>query len=375
MRIAIDARMIRSGSMHGIARYVFQLLECLKTKTLTHSFFLIINPESPLRKLSWPDHIHLITTKAPWISLREQIMLPLLLKKWRIDLLHAPSFVAPVFCSCRLVMTIHDLNHLVLPHFYTAFHQFYYRNFVARCVRHSDRVLTVSHFSKKELIKNLGIPESKIFVTYNGVSEAYAPVGDLQYLAYIKDLYEFPDEFIFCLSNNKKHKNLHVLVQAYCHANISIPLVLTSEVEQSLIRTAEVYGKKHQIYFCKFIQEEHLPAVYSMTKLFVYPSTYEGFGLPPLEALRCGTRVLVSQSTSLPEVVGQNAVFVNPFDYKEMASVLEKTLNSPPPSELEKEKAIQHASCFQWNKMTEKTLKSYETNIPLADDFPVEVLA
>src|SRR5690606_4057360 len=130
--------------------------------------------------------------------------------------------------------------------------------------------------------------------------------------------------FIFCLSNNKPHKNVHQLVRAFCYSDISIPLVLACPVDRQTIQIAENYGKKHLIYFTKFIAEEHLPSVYSMTHLFVYPSTYEGFGLPPLEALSCGAPVVVARSSSLPEVVGEHAIFTNPYDYRDIASALER---------------------------------------------------
>jgi glycosyltransferase involved in cell wall biosynthesis len=106
--------------------------------------------------------------------------------------------VAPILNPCRLVMTIHDLNHLVLPQFYTLFHQIYYRFFVRSCIKKSEYILTVSNFSKEEIIRNLHLPKQKIFVTYNGVSERYKPIENTEELAYIRDIYGLPKEFIFC---------------------------------------------------------------------------------------------------------------------------------------------------------------------------------
>ena len=360
MRIAIDARMIRPGSMHGIARYVYQLLKGLVTKGVSHSFYVLINKGSPLEQVQWPEHIRLITLKSQWISLWEQKEIPMVLRKVKADLFHAPSFVAPMFVPCKMIMTIHDLNHMVLPQFYTFFHQFYYQVIVRNSIKKSQYILTVSNFSKKEIVRTLGLSAEKIFVTYNGVSSLYQPVLDEQYIQYVRDIYGLPEKFILCVSNNKPHKNVHQLVRAYCYSDVKVPLVLACPVDRSLISIAENYGKKHLIYFSKFIEEQHLPAFYSMTDLFVYPSTYEGFGLPPLEALSCGTPVVVARSSSLPEVVGKHAIFANPYDFKAIADALELGIKDQGLRGQLRAEGLAHARKFSWDKMTEQTLGVYE---------------
>ncbi len=360
MRIAIDARMIKADSMHGIARYVYHLLQGLRTIGEQHHFLILINRGSPLEAELWPSHMQLIPVNANWISFREQWELPRLLREVRADLLHAPSFVAPLLTPCRLVMTIHDLNHLVLPQFYTPFHQFYYQFFVRSCIRRSEFILTVSQFSKNEIVKNLNLPSEKVFVTYNGVAPHYQPVVDPETLEYVREIYELPERFIFCVSNNKPHKNVQQLVRAFCYSSLEMPLVLACPVDRSIIRIAENYGKKHLIYFTRFISEEHLPAIYSMTHLFVYPSTYEGFGLPPLEALSCGAPVVVARSSSLPEVVGENAIFTNPYDYKAIARALETGVSDQALRSKLQKHSIAHAQKFSWEVMTRQTLGIYE---------------
>jgi len=366
VRIAIDARMIKQDTMHGIARYVYHLLDCLRHKGQHHKFFVLVNANSPLETASWPEHIELVRVGANWISFREQWEVPALLKKLSADLLHAPSFVAPIMTPCKLVMTIHDLNHLVLPQFYTPFHQFYYQFFVRSCIRRSEYILTVSHFSKNEIVRNLRLPADKVCVTYNGVAENYIPIQDDEHLSYVRDIYELPERFIFCLSNNKPHKNVQQLVRAFCYSDLDTPLVLACPVDRQLIRVAENYGKKHLLYFTKFIDESHLPAVYSMTELFVFPSTYEGFGLPPLEALSCGTPVVVARSSSLPEVVGDNAIFVNPYDYKAIAKALMLGVNDLELRSKLITQGLKHAKKFSWQAMAEKTLRIYERCEPKA---------
>ncbi len=360
MKIAIDARMIRPGSMHGIARYVFQLLKGLVSMDHRHTYYVLVNRDSPLEAIEWPDHIELVKLNSQWISLREQKEIPTFLRKVKADLFHAPSFVAPMFVPCKMIMTIHDLNHMVLPQFYTLIHQFYYQIIVRASIQRSQYILTVSNFSKKEIVRTLGLDASKIFVTYNGVSSRYRPILDVEYIRYVRDIYGLPEKFILCVSNNKPHKNVQQLVRAYCYSDISVPLVLACPVDRSLIYIAENYGKKHLLYFSKFVEERHLPAFYSMTELFVYPSTYEGFGLPPLEALSCGTPVVVARSSSLPEVVGPHAIFANPYDFKAIAEALELGIKDQNLRRRLRRDGLNHAKKFCWNKMTEQTLEVYE---------------
>ena len=360
MRIAIDARMLKAGTMHGIARYVHELISCLRTAGGKHRFFIFVNEDSPLESMVLPSNMELITARTRWISLSEQIELPNLLRRLRADLFHSPSFVAPFYSPCKTIMTIHDLNHMVLPQFYTPFHKVYYSFFVKRCIRRSEAILTVSLFSRDEIVRTLKVPPEKVAVTYNGISPNYRRVTDPETLKYVRDIYELPERFVFCLTNNKPHKNVHQLVRAYSYSGLKLPLVLACPFDSGILSVAEQYGKKHLVFFSKFINEEHLPAVYSLTDLFVYPSTYEGFGLPPLEAMACGAPVVVARSSSLPEVVGDLAIFANPFDYQDMARALRAGIEDTAARARMQENGLAHAMQFSWEQMARQTLAIYE---------------
>lgn len=360
MRIAIDARMLKSGTMHGIARYVHELISSLRVFGSGHTFLLIVNADSPLTVMDLPDNMQLVHARTKWISLGEQFELPRLLASISADLFHSPSFVAPFYSPCKTIMTIHDLNHMVLPQFYTSFHQAYYNFFVKRCIRRSEAILTVSQFSRDEIVRTLKVPIEKIAVTHNGVSPNYQRVVDEEELRYVRDIYELPKRFVFCLTNNKPHKNVHQLVRAYSYSGLNVPLVLACPFDPGILSIAEQYGCKHLLFFAKFIREEHLPAVYSLTDLFVYPSTYEGFGLPPLEALSCGAPVVVARSSSLPEVVGDMAIFANPFDYQDLARALVLGLEESEMRTRMIRDGHAYSQRFSWDRMTQQTLAIYE---------------
>lgn len=368
MRIAIDARMIKAASMHGIARYVYELLAGIARTRSTHEIFVFIHPESPLISMDWPNNFKLIPLRSRWIGVFEHWELPRAIREHKVDLFHSPSFVAPLFTPCKMIMTIHDLNHLVLPQFYTPLHQLYYRLLVRNCIRKSELILTVSEFSRKEIVKYLAVPAQKIHVTHNGVSDAYHPIVDQELIDYVREIYELPERFIFCLTNKKPHKNVMKLTKAYCESDLKLPLVLACPVDLRVIRMAETYGKKHQIYFAKYIQERHLPVIYSMTELFVYPSTYEGFGLPPLEALACGAPVVVANSSSLPEVVGEHALYMDPFDHVDMAQALERGVRDTEWRSNVLDGSKKHARTFSWNRLVSETLALYDRCQPVESE-------
>lgn len=347
--------------MHGIARYVVGLLTHLNFSDFDWQTIVLVSKRSPLFEQQWPENVKLVTCSSKWIGLSEQIELPSLLRCHHVDVFHSPSFVAPFFASCQMVITIHDLNHVALPHFYTPFHDLYYRAVVRRIAEQAAKIITVSDYSRKELIRNWRLDPDRVVVTYNGIDEVYQPEIDPEYQVYVRELYGLPAEYIFSLSANKLHKNMHQLVRAYCFSSIEIPLVLTCSFNQQLIDIAESYGKKHRIYFAEFIEDHHLPALYSSAKLFVYPSLFEGFGLPPLEALACGVLSVVANSTSLPEVMGEYAIYVDPNDFQDISRGLERGLSD---EEMQKRAASQgpkYVQGFRWQNTAQQTAEVYRS--------------
>lgn len=364
MRIAIDARMIRHNSMHGIARYVYGLIEELSRVEKEFTFYILAHHNSPLDFIQFPKHMKLTHVESKLLGLREQWEIPKLIKNLHIDLFHAPSFVVPFNCPSPIVMTIHDLNHLVLAQYYTLYHKLYYKFFVARAMKKAKIILTVSEFSKSEIIKHMGIAPQKIVVTYNGISSHYKAEHQQKDLDYIRELYQLPKKYILSVCNCKPHKNLKQLVQAYCLTDVKIPLVLATGYDPKLQEIAANYKKKHLIIFSRFINEKHLPLIYAQASLFVYPSSYEGFGLPPLEAMACGVPVLASKSSSLPEILGSFVTYTEPNNIKALAHDISMILeDKKTPSLQKKTQQINHAKQFTWRNLAEKTLAVYKTSL------------
>ena len=360
--IAIDARVVLENHGHGIARYTEEFLRHLLLLQSDFSFVILVNRKSPLLKLQWPPHIRLQLLKTGWIDfLLGQIELACVLWKLKPDLFHSPSFIVPFLSNRPLVTTIHDLNHVVLSENYSIFHRLYYSFFLARKIRSAKSVITVSQFSREEIVRFFGIPKSQVAVIHNGIDAAFRPMtsADAAMLAHFKSRFELPDNYILSIGNRKPHKNICRMVEAYCKARIDEPLVLLTDFDPRILEIAQSYNKKHKIYFLRFVTNEELPYVYSMARVFVYPSLYEGFGFPPLEAAACGIPVVVSNRTSLPEVMADCAVYVNPEDIDDIARGIELALQNSPDRQQRVQGGLELVKRYSWKRLAEETLGIY----------------
>lgn len=368
--VVIDARVVVSNQSHGIARYTEEIVRNLRQLQCSLRFTLLVHPNSPLLSLDWPDHFSLRTLQTGWLSWVGQLELYWHLRKMKPDLFHAPSFVVPFLSDVPLVTTIHDLNHVVLSENYSIFHRIYYSVLLARKIKKAKSVITVSEFSKAEIINYFRTPSETVTVIHNGISENFqtqnAQSEDATQLILRK--YELPEKYILSVGNKKPHKNMARLVEAWAASDCKLALVLLSDFDSELLSIAEKANKKHNLHFLRFVPNECLPTVYSNAELFVYPSMYEGFGLPPLEAAACGTPVIVSNCSSMPEVMKSFATYIDPSDTANMSQTLQATLQSLPKSRGENGHAGQaHARSYSWRKAANDTLKIFE-NVLLAHE-------
>lgn len=364
MRVAIDARMLTGTAMHGIARYVLQLLRGLVKEQSSLELFVLVGRDTPLPGLLGNEVARqptFITCGSPWISIGEQGELPRLLRRQRIDLFHSPSFVALLGCSIPQLLTIHDLNHLALPHYYSPLHRLYYEQVVKRVARRAPLVLTVSRFSQGELCRWLSKKPDQVVVTYNGVDASFKRVEDPLSRSFVKRHYRLPESFIFCLGSSRPHKNNRALLEAYERSQVSLPLVISTPPAElgQLILAAK--NKGSEVIALPFIDDAHLPTIYSLAELLVFPSLYEGFGLPALEAMACGCPVLLSESSSLPEIAGEFGFYFDPLNVEAMAQGLRATLAQLGRETAERrEQRIKHARSFTWDRLVHDTVATYE---------------
>lgn len=360
--IVIDARVVVHNQSHGIARYTDELVRNLKNIKSPFLFTLFANQNSPLLKQEWPEHIQFRVLRTSWISLIGQIELFKHLNELKPDLFHSPSFIVPFLSRVPLVTTIHDLNHVVLSENYSIFHRLYYSVLLARKIKRSKAVITVSGFSKQEIVNFFQTQPEHVRVIHNGISEQFQnpPArGDAALEACLKK-YELPSEYILSIGNKKPHKNIARLVEAWAKSSINTPLVLLSDFDQSLLEIAETFHKKHNLHFLRFVPNDILPSIYAGAKLFVYPSIYEGFGFPPLEAAACGIPVVVSNCSSLPEVMRDCALYIDPSNIDDIAVTLEKALARTPEQQDRIKRGRELVKTYSWAKAAEATHHVYE---------------
>ncbi len=343
MHVLIDARMI-GDQPHGIATHLFQLLRQLEKIDRVNRYTLLICHPALKKQLSF----ECLQTKSRWISLREQMELPGLIKKLKPDLYHSPSFIIPFYCPVPFILTLHDLNHVrcrEMKRFHTTL---YYQTILKRAVRKAKKIITVSQFSKKEVIDYYKIPENKISVIYNGVSSKFSPLENKQHLDACRIKYRLPERFILWIGNSKKHKNLGSVVRAFERLKTDFKLVLMG-----------VSYLHPQIHSVGHVDTEDLACLYQLSAFLVYPSLYEGFGLPVIEAAACGKKMIVSNRPPLSEIAGTTAILVDPLDINALANAMQRLLGDPQTYHIDQE-GIRHSKKFSWEDAARKTVEVYE---------------
>jgi glycosyltransferase involved in cell wall biosynthesis len=359
--VAIDARVVVGHHGHGILRYTEELVHHLATLQSPLRFVLLVNAGSPLLGRKWPPNVSFVTMRAGWISFWGQFELALVLARLRPQLFHTPSFMVPIFGYWPLVTTIHDLNHVVLSENYSLFHRIYYSVVLARKVRQAEAVITVSRFSRDQILKFFKVSSNKVKVIYNGIDDHFftSDASDASLVRAFRERYELPERYILSIGNRKPHKNVARTVQAYCSGDFSDPLVLLSEFDPKLLAIAERYGKKHMVHFLRFVSRQYFPLVYASARVFVFPSLYEGFGFPPLEAGACGVPVVASRRASLPEVLKDGAIYVDPEDVMDIQRGLELALLDGDQTKSVVACGRRNARDYRWNKVAQETLAVY----------------
>lgn len=359
--IAIDARIAGASAGHGIARYVYELLIQIMNLKSDIEFILLVNKDSPFLRQKLPANFRLRIMHTSWISVWGNLELAWVLKRLKPDLFHSPSFMAPMFVKIPQVNTIHDLNHVALSENYSWAHKFYYNVYLLKKLQNARKVITVSNFSKSEILNFFRLPERRVQVIYNGVSPRFAPseMQDPKVLEHVRIKYELPENYILSIGNKKPHKNIARLVEAYCRGNFSEPLVLRSEFDPELLALAERFNKKHAIHFLRFVSYDELPYLYCLARVFVYPSYYEGFGLPPVEAAASGVPVVVSNCSSLPEVMRDSAFYMDPKDPDDIARGIRAALDSKTPKSTLVQQGRTLTERYSWERVSEETLALY----------------
>jgi glycosyltransferase involved in cell wall biosynthesis len=385
VKIAIDAHMVGERET-GNEVYTLNLIRALLalpvedprqgTDARGEVEFVLYTPH-PERLLPRLDPAHPApVVRRIWpgpAPLRIPFGLPLATGRDRADLLHV-NYVAPPLGTCPHVVTVHDISFERYPRFFSPRDRWMLRALVPFTMRRAARVITVSQHARQEIIGRYRLPADRVAVTYEAAAAQFRPVTDLAALAAVRARYGLGERYLLALGNLQPRKNLARLVDAYADLRragrgspsgdrlADVQLVLAGQAQW---RESELYAKMRQsgleqeVRFPGYVEEADLPALYSGALAFVYPSLYEGFGLPPLEAMACGAPVICSNAASLPEVVGDAALLVAPTDTSALAVALAQVVNQPGLAAELAAKGLRRAAQFTWQKCAAETLAVY----------------
>jgi len=371
MTIGVDIRVLARGTRTGVEEYTINLLSYLLPLEDKIDYRLFYNA---YQKAS---------LNYPWLSLsniklndfripnRAFFFLARYFNQPKIDNLLGRTevyfnphfFVSPVSKKCKKVITFHDLSFEHHPEFFS-WRKRLWQNFLMNTKKEAqkaDKIITVSQSTKDDLINLYGINPEKIKVIYSGVGEQFRPVNDQLKLSLIREKYQLPKKFILYFGTIEPRKNLIGLIRAFemLRDNYSISLVISGAkgwLYKDIFETANQSKYRNDIFFTGFIEENDKPYLYNLAELFVYPSFFEGFGFPPLEAMACGLPVIVSSGSSLPEVVGQAGLMADVSSVDELSWTMDMVLSDSRLKDQLIGKGFNQAKKFSWAKCARETL-------------------
>lgn len=302
------------------------------------------------------------TRRPPVRIFWEQAIQPWVLYRSHVDLCHGPAFVGALASACPMVVTVHDLSFLLYPENFRALNRLYLQVFTRQSVRRARRVLAVSNSTKDDLIRFYGIASSKIDVIHNGADPSFRPLP-AEHVDAFRVERGLPDRFVLFVGTLEPRKNVVGLVEAYAQLpSDRPPLMLVGAkgwLYDEIYRRIEALNLSDEIHFVGYVPPDDLPWWYNAAELFVYPSLYEGFGLPPLEAMACGTPVITSTVSSLPEVVGSAGMLVDPGDSQMLAEAMQRVLTDAGARARMRVAGIDQAQGFSWDHAAQHTVTSY----------------
>ena len=262
------------------------------------------------------------------------------------DAFFSPGYNAPLFGSSRVFFTIHDLNHVQCPENRRPLVRLYYETVMKRACYRAARVLTVSEFTRRQIIAWSGVSPEKVVNVGNGVERTFCPDGDS---------YPLPFPYLLSVSNRRPHKNEFRIVEAFAKAKLDsqIHLVFTGQVTGKLGRWIDAHQVTSRVDFVGMVSEEKLPSLYRGAEALIFPSLYEGFGLPIVEAMACGTPVLTSNITAMPEVAGNAALLVDPRSVEQLSRAMREILDKSLRRELCR-RGLVRATAFSWQTTSDR---------------------
>jgi len=367
MHIGLNAHLLSLAQTYrgaGINWYIYNLLLNLALVDQENQYTVFLSdrrfpPNSGLTlKTSW------LPTTQPLVRIGwEQLVQPFVLWQEKIDLLHSLAFVTPLFPPCPSVITIYDLSFIIFPQGFKYLKRLYLTLLTRPSAQKARRIITISESTKRDTVRLLGVSSKKVDVVYCGVDKAFHPLPERE-IASFRQKRGLPERIILFVGTIEPRKNVARLVEAYSRLRDGpVKLVIGGArgwLYEEVFARVEELDLTGDVLFPGYIPPDELPLWYNAAELFVYPSLYEGFGLPPLEAMACGTPVITSNVSSLPEVVGEAGLTVDPMDSEGLAEAMNQVLGDETLRQSMRERGLARAGHFSWAKAARETVGVYQ---------------
>lgn len=368
MKIGIDGRAAKWYRGTGIGNYTYQVINSLNQLDTCNNYLLFM-PDKCRNDINFNKNFNVRNIgENSGNGFWNEVNIPNILHYNDVELYHVPQngIGLPMDKPCKMVITLHDIIPYKMPETVGPSYLKIFLEQIPKIVPQCDGIITVSNFSKEDIMREFDYPGEKIFVTHLAPEDIYKPKDKRFSKGLINKLYGIENDYILYIGGFSPRKNIIGLIEAFSKLVLKhkkdIKLVIAGKKGLSYERyrnRAESLGILDKVLFPGFIPIEHLPFLYSAAELFVYPSFYEGFGLPPVEAMACGTPVIASNTTSIPEIVGNNALLINPWDTEELFQAMLKTLEDSSLRESLITKGFIRSSELSWDKTALHTLKAY----------------
>jgi glycosyltransferase involved in cell wall biosynthesis len=350
MRIALDTQSTLSQKT-GIGHYTANLLAALPR----------VAPENEYIPLDWGrDPAMRLDRRLRW----QQVELPRRARAAQAQLLHVTGFDTPRFKPCPVVLTVHDLIGALFPGQFPLAARFYWAWWLPRSVRWADAIIADSESTRRDLHRLAGISPERVAVIPLGVDPRFRPPNTPEETARVRQKYGLPEKFILYIGTLEPRKGLDTLVAAFVQlaSDVAHDLVIVGKkgwYTEQLFNQVRVFRLEKRVHFTGYVADADLPALYAAASLFAFPSRYEGFGLPPLEAMACGTPVVTSNAASLPEVVADAGLTVPPDDPAALAGAIWQVISSPERQAEFSQRGLMRAQGFTWEETARQTLAVY----------------
>jgi glycosyltransferase involved in cell wall biosynthesis len=367
MRIGIDATALPLLQF-GAANYIVNLIRALLQVDTANEYVIFVKPlhaalfdsagRAQIEGVHLPSRLH----RVAW----EQLALPQLATRQRLDVLHCPHYTMPFRSTCPTVVTFHDMTFFLFPELHKADKVFFFRSMISLSATRAGAIIADSESTRQDILRIIKIHSARVSAVPLGVAPHFQPANDRDAIARIRAKYHLPEKIILNTGVLEPRKNLPMLVRAFralVDRGLPHTLVLIGDKGWKygeLFRAIETLALTARVILTGYVPEDDLALIYNAADLFVYPSLYEGFGLPILEAMACGVPVITSNIASMPEIAGDAGIFVTPTDADALANAMARALTDPDLRAQKRQDGLERARQFPWTRTARETLAVYE---------------